>query len=792
MKPPIDMFEFLFKFSPVVYREGAWAFRQEVAAGWLLAVAAGLFLVTVWLYRKPASPVSPAVKRLLLGTKFLAMLLLLGVLLEPYVSVTTVVPKKSAVLLLVDDSRSMSIRDETDGNSRVEKVKQWLGIQEENGLWSKLNRNFQVLSYRFSGEVRALNNVADLTARGEMTDIARALEFARKQAQIHPISAVILVTDGAHAPRSGFDTNDGVISDPLQASATLQNAGIPVFPVGVGSEIRQDVQLTKISVKKSVVEDDFVEMSALIVAKQPDGRRVTLQLLEDDRVMKTKEVTLSQKYTKVNFSFKPTRKGFLKYVAAVVPLKDELITTNNARSFLVKNEERVARILYIESLHPSEFKFIKRALDLDNTIQLVSMVRTGPDKFYRQGIAHPKELADGFPSTASDLFEYKALIIGSIEASFFTEKQLRLIKDFVSKRGGGLLMLGGPRAFTNGGWDKTSLTELLPVELISSQELDAADSHLRYSPFQLKLTPEGLRSPMLQLALDPEENRLLWESMPDLRSYNALGRPKPGATVLAVHPLSQPDRPKVIMAQQRYGRGRTMVLATSTTWRWQMRLPSDDMRHEKFWRQITRWLALSAPSPVEVTLDKDTFRPGETVDFHISVLDSSFEPVPKAQVSLEFTMPLEWNAITAPAQDGDPPAGRIHSLDVVPDVSKPGQYRAQFRPEREGLYEVEVLAHDETGKYLGSAGTAFLVENEDREYARPDLHEPLLRRMAEMTGGKYRHIDAADDLADQLTVSPSSYSKVVERDIWDVPAVYLAILLLLAVEWYVRRAKGLS
>ncbi len=786
------MFEFLFKFSPVVYRQGEWAFRQEVALGWVLAIAAGLLLLTLWLYRRSAAPVSPALKRTLVGLKFVALLLLLGVLFEPYISVTTVVPKKSAVLLLVDDSRSMSIRDELNGAPRAEKVRQWLGSREQTGILYELQKNFNLLTYRFSDEVRTLNHGAELQSQGEVTDLARALEFARRQAQVHPISAVILVTDGAHAPGPNRPPENGAVSDPLQASALLQNAGIPVYTVGVGSEIKQDVQLTKVSVKKSVVEDDFVEMTALIMTKQPGDRRVTLQLLEDDRLVKTREVALNKKYTKVHFSFKPTRKGFLKYSASITPLPDELITTNNSRSFLVKNEERVAKILYIEDLHPSEFKFIKRALDLDKTVQLVSMVRTGPEKFYRQGISHPKELADGFPTTARDLFEYKALIIGSIDASFFSKRQIRLIREFVSKRGGGLLMLGGPRAFTNGGWDKTGIVELLPVELISSKELDATDSHLRYSPFKLKLTPEGLRSPMLQLALDPEENRMLWESMPDLRSYNALGRPKPGATVLAVHPLSQPDRPKVIMAQQRYGRGRTMVLATSTTWRWQMRLPSDDMRHEKFWRQIARWLALSAPSPVEVTLDKDTFRPGEPVAFHISVLDSSFEPVKKAQVSVEFTLPPGVGPAATPARDADPPTGRVRTLDVLPDVSKPGLYRAQFRPEDEGLYEVEVLVHDERGKYLGSSSTAFLVESEDREFTRPDLHESLLRRMAEMTGGQYVHIDAAGDLADLLTVSPSSYSKVVERDIWDAPAVYLLILLLLATEWYVRRSKGLS
>lgn len=787
------MFEFLFKYSPVVYREGEWAFRIVPSLQWGLMVVGLVLLLLVLIYRRQVAPIPSVLKWTLAGLKSIALLLLLILLLEPFISITTVVPKKSSVLLLIDDSESMSIRDEAERVSREEKVRRWLK-HEEGGILPALEENFNVLTYRFSDQVRAFHRLDELQAKGKATDLSLALDFARQQAEVHPISGVILVTDGVQTRQpavSGTQTFSG--KDPLQMTASLQQADVPVFTVGVGAEIRNDVQLTRVSVKKSVLEDDIVEMSVLIRTKKATGEKVTLQLLEDDRVVKSTDIVLDKKYTRVTLDFKPGRRGFLKYTAVVLPAKNELILTNNRKSFLVNHESRNAKILYIEELHPSEFKFIKRALDQDKSIQLVSMVRTGPDKFYRQGISHPRELADGFPESAEQLFRYQALIIGSIEASFFTPQQIQLIKDFVSRRGGGLLLLGGPKAFTAGGWDKTALTEILPVELISGNRSAYSESRIRYAPFKLQLTPEGFRSPILQFSMDAQENRKLWASMPELRSYNPLGAAKPGATVLAVHPLHQPERPKIILAEQKYGRGRTMVLATSTTWRWQMRLHSSDMRHEKFWRQIARWLAMSTPRPVEVALEKETYLPGEKVKLHISVLDSNFMPVQGAQISAEVSHPGQGESPShSTGTDGDPPVGKITTLDVVPEIGKEGQYLAEMVPSDEGLYEVEILAHDEEGKYLGRAGAAFLVENQKVEFARPDLQENILRRIAEMTGGKYFHIDQAADLPDQLTITESTYSRIVEREIWDAPAVYAFILLVLAVEWFWRRSRGLS
>ena len=93
---------------------------------------------------------------------------------------------------------------------------------------------------------------------------------------------------------------------------------------------------------------------------------------------------------------------------------------------------------------------------------------------------------------------------------------------------------------------------------------------------------------------DPQRNVDRWKKLPYLMDYQDPGTPKPGAAVLAQMRAGGRDDAALLITEN-YGRGRTAVLATSGTWRWQMGLPLGDTSHDMFWRQLLRWLVADTP-----------------------------------------------------------------------------------------------------------------------------------------------------------------------------------------------------
>lgn len=766
------MLDFLIKYSPVVYEQGQWFLRYQPSA-WVLFALLVLLLLVALGYRRTASPLSRRWHALLIGLRLLSLAVLLFCLMEPTLSVSTVVSQKSAVLVLVDDSESMSIPDAPARQSRAEQVRAWLGASTEAGtILQRLQQNFRVETFRFSRNVEPLPGAGELRAQGKSTNLSQALEFAARRAQQSALSGVVLITDGAASAGA----------DPLQTARELVAAQVPLFTVGVGTKLASDIQIAKVNAAPAVLENAMVEVSALLQTRGYNGTSTNLELREGNTVVQRQAVTLREPSTRITMQFAPPRSGFTQYTLALPLQPQELVADNNQKSFLINNRTRAARILYVEELHPWEFKFISRALEGDAATQLTALLKTGPEKFYRLGLRDPGELAKGFPRQRTELFGYHAIVFGSIPASFFTKEQLQLVHDFVAERGGGFMMLGGMKAFAQGGYHDTPIANLLPVELPGRAPTDGRAIPPQFNEeFRFTPTAEYLAMPLLQMDPDPFTNAQLWDKLPLLQGYNPLGPAKRGATILAVHPLHRTESSRIIMATQRYGRGRTAALATSTTWRWQMHLNHRDMTHERFWRQLMRWLSAQSPDPVTIEMERESYSPGENVTLHLEVRDSTFVPHKNANVTVKIT----------------PPQGQAVSLFASADLAAErvgdlAKYIANHEAGVDGLYQVEVLAHDKQGHFLGKAESAFFVEPSQAELANADLQASVLQRLAEITNGRYFHVSDASALPDAIKVARSSFSKLTEHDLWDAPIFFFAIVLLLGVEWFVRRAKGLS
>lgn len=749
------------------------AFRTPIPFWIILLFALAVAGLVILFYRRMPVAVSPGMKAVFTTLKILPLLLVVFCLMEPVVITSEVSPRQGFLLLLFDDSGSMDIQDGGRGLTRVEAVKRRF---RDDGLLRELSSRFRVRVYRFAARTERVEDIGELDASGTATDIAGALGQAAGEFRDLPVAAVVLVTDGADNASTGTDklTN---------AAAYLESQNTPVYTVGVGeTRIARDVEILKVTASNRVTEGTITDLVVTLRSSGYDGRSIDLNIKEGGRVVQTVPVRLGRDgdIQRVRVFLSPESPGILEYSAEVAPQNAETIAENNTQVFLLDNRSKTGRVLYVEGYPRREFKFIRRALEEDPRIDMVSMVRISPDgRIYRQGIRDPKrELSAGYPRSRAELFSYDAVVFGDIEAAWFTPEQLRLTEEFVSDRGGGFLMIGGLNSFREGGYAGTPIEDVLPVQLTGGNWAMGIVDHA----FLLEPAEEGINHPLLRFGSTQEENTAIWNSLPELIGYNRVGGVKPGASVLAIDPGADVlEGSNALLAVQRYGSGRSMAFTGFSTWRWQMHLPSEDQSHERFWRQMIRWIALYAPGRVTVATDRSNYGGHESVIIESRLFDREFEPVDGATV---------WAHVTGPT-------GQSETVRLEWSLGKSGLYRGEYRPAMGGVHKVEVSVRpvrpdrsDEDGLLRDQTG--FTVAPSAAEFTGAELHAEDLERLAESTGGAYLPLSEADRLTEMILPVEDTATSTRERDLRDAPFLFAAILLFLGTEWFLRRQKGLS
>jgi hypothetical protein len=233
---------------------------------------------------------------------------------------------------------------------------------------------------------------------------------------------------------------------------------------------------------------------------------------------------------------------------------------------------------------------------------------------------------------------------------------------------------------------------------------------------------------------------------------------------------------RIVLAHHRYGRGKVIALPVQDTWLWQMHadIPLEDMTHETFWRQMLRWLVSDVPDRVTTTAP-DHVAPGEVVAVRAQVNDESFLAVNGAAVRANVLGP-----------DGEP-------LDVPLEwmVDKDGEYRGSFTAKESGLYRVRVSAR--AGDSVITGAEEYVVSHEiQHEMFGATQRRSLLERVASETGGRYYTPRTAEALARDIIYTSSGTTVTEQLDLWDTPAMFIALLALIATEWLLRRKRGLA
>jgi uncharacterized membrane protein len=758
------LFEFLFKYPTFVFHQGDFTFAASRSTMGVIAIVAAAGLGALLTYRGIVSDRSIRDRVALVALRVAAVALLVFCLFRPSLILKAAVPQQNFLGVLIDDSRSMTIADK-DGQPRSQFVQQQLG-GPGSPLLDALSQRFVVRFFRFSSSSDRLASPAGLKYDGTSTRLAQALERARDELAGLPLAGLVLVTDGA-------DTSEGAIDEPL---ASLKARSIPVFPVGVGQDrFARDIQISRVETPRSTLKGTSLSVNVVITQTGFAGETVPLQVEDEGRIVSSQQITLPPdgESATVLVTFTASDAGARLFRFRVPPQPNEQVTQNNTRDALVEVADRKEKVLYMEGEPRYEVKFIRRAVEDDTNLQVVILQRTAEDKYYRLGVADKDELVGGFPKTREELFAYRAIILGSVEAAAFSPDQLRMLADFVSKRGGGLLMIGGRRSFEEGGWAGTPVAEVLPVELEGKGGRGKDPEAVFVS---VRPTRAGAIFPVTQLADTEKASSARWNDLPRLSTVNPVRLAKPGATVLLT---GEDDRRQdhIVLAYQRYGRGKALVFPIQDSFIWKMdaTIPVTDMTHATFWRRLIRWLVDGVPDPVEITTSIDRVEPGEEVKLTAEVVDPAFVDVNDAQLLATVTAP----------------SGKTVEVPMQWIVTRDGEYRGSFVPDEPGTYSVKGTA-TRGPQSLGSSAMHTRASAGDGEYFDAAMRSSLLKRIAEETGGHFFTPSDASKLPEAISYSGRGVTVVEERDLWDMPVILLLLLGWIAAEWGLRRRRGLA
>jgi uncharacterized membrane protein len=751
----MSLFEFFFKYRPIVYEKGRLSF-QLLGSRWVfIPLALVAIAVAIYFYQRVAK------EKLSLGMialRSLVFVILLFMVLQPVMNVSQVLPQDSYMAVVIDTSQSMNIKD--DGETSRQQL--MLKKIEETNFFTELSKKFKVRLFEFNRDARRIETTSELRFNGTRTSLEAPIDLLQQEMGTLPLTGVIVMSDGVDNASQQFN----------EAQARLQKRKVPIYTVGVGSEeITRDAEVIQVDAPREMLKDSTAVVDVQFKSAGLSGRKAEIDVRENSVFLKTEQVTLPPDGQVGEVSIDvPVKNEGNQVLSFTIRVPDDRIAENNALDGLVTVRNDHPKILYIEGEPRWEYKFSRRAIADDPNLQVESLLRSSQNKFYRQGIENSTALEDGFPKKKEDLFAYAGIVLGSVESTFFQPDQLEMIVDFVRERGGGFLMLGGKNSFSNGKYQNSPIADILPVELLPDRTLPVIDK------VQLELTEHGRTHDLMRLSGDKATNEKIWAQLPPLEDFNRVGDIKPGGIVLARGEPDNSEGNPILLAFQRYGRGRAMVFTTGSSWHWQMEMDHEDQTHELFWKQMLRWLVSSSPAAVSITTDKDTYLPGELVNITAEIADKAFKRLNNAQVTAKLTGP----------------EGPSETLALDWSGTQEGAYQTQLTAaNREGTYQLEVEATQGTEK-LGTYKAAFQVKDRPVEFYDAALDAGNLRSIATQTGGRYYPLANLADIPEDAIYIENDTSFVEQKELWDVPILFMMLCALLAGEWVWRKKRGLA
>ena len=790
-------------------------FHGGVEWGWIALLVAA-FAGVIWIsYRWLPAELSSSRKVMLVFLRVAFLVLLLGVLLRPVLTLSLERKIRQTLLVLIDSSRSMAIKDPrvTDEDikraaiakghldarkgleqeleeGRAEEFKvlartnilQSVLSDENLNLLPELSEKFDLVAFTFGlgGQVRELQRahraqendpsrpaakltlkdfpwIDELGAVHSATAMGDSLRETLNRKRGQSLAGIWVISDGAH--------NTGV--QPRTVGSELSNAGVPLYFYGVGITSPRDIIITEMDAPPAAFLEDELLVRVRVRSQGLAGENGQLILtLNGEKVAEETVAFGPDGEQQIPLRFKTNISGEFELKASMAARDDETDSNNNEAARRLRVVDEKIKVLFVEQSPRWDFRYLHAVLTRDRRVQAKTLLLEGDPALARE---ENTPYLERFPENKKDLFEYDVVVLGDVDPKRLTVTQMENLNEFVSRFGGAFVMIAG-RNFSPHAYMDTPVADMLPVEFEKGTDGSGAEL-IADKPIRVQLTALGKVDPMLNLVGEDEDSITLWDDLPPIY-WVAQVDSKPGAEVLMVDPNQETEHGKLpIIARHRYGLGQVLYVGTDNTWRWRRNV--GDLYYTRFWGQISQRMAqqrfIGADKRTQISLNSQNYVTGDRIRAYARLYQEGYEPFDEEEVSGVYT-----------SADG-----RQSEVMLKVVEGQPGLFFGEFIAPAAGQYQFHLQPSPETKR-------DFTVAEASLEMAETAMNANLMENLATLTKGRFFREEDLHELPGAIKAERVGVQSRMELELWSTPLYFILILLVVTVEWVVRKFSYLK
>jgi len=691
----------------------------------------GLIVLTAYsfyVYRFTLPPVSSFKRFLLAALRSLALVLLLFIFFEPVLTLT----KKNILtplnLFFFDNSKSIQI---DDGTNRINRIKDLI----EKTRSSSLDGNKQFYTFGSSVNLIDEDSLSKINLSETVTDFSRIFSDIN-QAENNVASIAII--------------SDGVITEGTTPIYSAEKLGIPVFTVGLGDSTKKnDVEIKNVINNEFIYAETPTTVLATVINKGFSGKTSQISLYENSQLIEQKSLTLNASgVNSVSFEYTPKQSGEKKLTLRISSQIGESTNLNNQKVFYINVLSNRINVLLLAGSPSADLTFIKNALLVDQNLIVNTLTQISAGTFLEQ---NPQAILD-----SADIIYLIAFPTNTTSDEFVN----RLRNKLENRNTPFFLLLSGDVDLSK----LNRINNLLPftVQLIDKN----------YLQVQPDVQLSELSNPVLQ------NNSISdWNNLPPISQPIVSLTLKPESKLLAKVTINNQPRNNPLIVSRSFGTKRSLAVIGKDIWKWKLQTATKDLTlFDNFIFSSARWLnAPDDQKKVRIRTSKKIYSTNEVIEFSGHVYDESFNPVNDAEVKLQIN-------------------GRDFKEELNLTSVGSGLYEGSFTSIKNGDYLFNGTASI-NGKLLGGDKGSFNVGDVDIEMIDSRMNYEFLNLLATQTKGKYFSPDEYDKLLNYLKElnTNSTKEKFVTSEIrlWSDEWFLIIIILLFAIEWFIRKRAGM-